>query len=85
MPVETSVYEEGGWVTDHFSQTPLMSTYYLAWAVCNFTYREAITKSGVVVSTIYIIFSFFFFSKCLLLDMVANACIICVYKQQFYF
>uniref|UniRef100_A0A7M4FUT1 Aminopeptidase n=1 Tax=Crocodylus porosus TaxID=8502 RepID=A0A7M4FUT1_CROPO len=49
MPVETSVFEEDGWVTDHFSQTPLMSTYYLAWAVCNFTYRETITKSGVVV------------------------------------
>nr|KAF6454135.1 thyrotropin releasing hormone degrading enzyme [Molossus molossus] len=50
MPVETSVFEEDGWVTDHFSQTPLMSTYYLAWAICNFTYRETITKSGVVVS-----------------------------------
>ncbi|KAM7057386.1 thyrotropin-releasing hormone-degrading ectoenzyme [Acridotheres tristis] len=49
MPVETSVFEEDGWVTDHFSQTPLMSTYYLAWAVCNFTYRETVTKSGVVV------------------------------------
>lgn len=50
MPVETSVFEEDGWVTDHFSQTPLMSTYYLAWAVCNFTYRETVTKSGIVVS-----------------------------------
>ncbi|KAK2539561.1 hypothetical protein Q9233_001601 [Columba guinea] len=49
MPVETSVFDEDGWVTDHFSQTPLMSTYYLAWAVCNFTYRETVTKSGVVV------------------------------------
>nr|XP_025956139.1 thyrotropin-releasing hormone-degrading ectoenzyme isoform X1 [Dromaius novaehollandiae] len=49
MPVETSVFEEDGWVTDHFSQTPLMSTYYLAWAVCNFTYRETVTKSGIVV------------------------------------
>ncbi|KAE8615641.1 hypothetical protein XENTR_v10008572 [Xenopus tropicalis] len=49
MPVETSVFEEGGWVTDHFSQTPLMSTYYLAWAVCNFTFKEAVTQSGVVV------------------------------------
>ncbi|KAK2523705.1 hypothetical protein Q9966_012002 [Columba livia] len=48
MPVETSVFDEDGWVTDHFSQTPLMSTYYLAWAVCNFTYRETVTKSGVV-------------------------------------
>ncbi|XP_045645525.1 thyrotropin-releasing hormone-degrading ectoenzyme-like [Ursus americanus] len=50
MPVETSVFEEDGWVTDHFSQTPLMSTYYLAWAICNFTYRETTTKSGVAVS-----------------------------------
>lgn len=50
MPVETSVFEEDGWVTDHFSQTPLMSTYYLAWAICNFTFRETTTKSGVVVS-----------------------------------
>uniref|UniRef100_F6VJ15 Aminopeptidase n=1 Tax=Equus caballus TaxID=9796 RepID=F6VJ15_HORSE len=49
MPVETSVFEEDGWVTDHFSQTPLMSTYYLAWAICNFTHRETTTKSGVVV------------------------------------
>uniref|UniRef100_A0A6I8PEG3 Thyrotropin releasing hormone degrading enzyme n=1 Tax=Ornithorhynchus anatinus TaxID=9258 RepID=A0A6I8PEG3_ORNAN len=48
MPVETSVIEEDGWVTDHFSQTPLMSTYYLAWAVCNFTFRETTTKSGVI-------------------------------------
>ncbi|XP_060101068.1 thyrotropin-releasing hormone-degrading ectoenzyme isoform X2 [Heteronotia binoei] len=49
MPVETSVFEEDGWVTDHFSQTPLMSTYYLAWAVCNFTYRETTTKNGVII------------------------------------
>uniref|UniRef100_A0ABM5GFN9 Thyrotropin-releasing hormone-degrading ectoenzyme n=1 Tax=Pogona vitticeps TaxID=103695 RepID=A0ABM5GFN9_9SAUR len=49
MPVETSVFEEDGWVTDHFSQTPLMSTYYLAWAVCNFTFRETTTKNGVVI------------------------------------
>ncbi|KAJ7329833.1 hypothetical protein JRQ81_016007 [Phrynocephalus forsythii] len=49
MPVETSVFEEDGWVTDHFSQTPLMSTYYLAWAVCNFTFREITTKNGVVI------------------------------------
>ncbi|KAG8137889.1 hypothetical protein E2320_003829, partial [Naja naja] len=48
MPVETSVSEEDGWVTDHFTQTPLMSTYYLAWAVCNFTYRETTTNNGVV-------------------------------------
>lgn len=32
-----------------FHKHLLMSTYYLAWAVCNFTYREANTRSGVVV------------------------------------
>ncbi|XP_035280469.1 thyrotropin-releasing hormone-degrading ectoenzyme-like [Anguilla anguilla] len=49
MPVELSVPEEDGWVTNHFFRTPRMSTYYLAWAVCNFTYREAFTESGVVI------------------------------------
>ncbi|XP_029104716.1 thyrotropin-releasing hormone-degrading ectoenzyme-like [Scleropages formosus] len=49
MPVEASVMDEDGWVTNHFSRTPRMSTYYLAWAVCNFTYREAFTESGVVI------------------------------------
>ncbi|XP_051974425.1 thyrotropin-releasing hormone-degrading ectoenzyme-like [Xyrauchen texanus] len=49
MPVESSTSEEDGWVTNHFSRTPRMSTYYLAWAVCNFTYREAITDNGVVI------------------------------------
>lgn len=49
MPVEASVADSDGWVTNHFSQTPRMSTYYLAWAVCNFTYREALTDSGVLI------------------------------------
>lgn len=50
MPVESSVLsEEDGWVTNHFSRTPRMSTYYLAWAVCNFTYRETQTDSGVTI------------------------------------
>ncbi|XP_016404962.1 thyrotropin-releasing hormone-degrading ectoenzyme-like [Sinocyclocheilus rhinocerous] len=49
MPVEASTSDEDGWVTNHFSRTPRMSTYYLAWAVCNFTYREAVTDSGVVI------------------------------------
>ncbi|XP_045075229.1 thyrotropin-releasing hormone-degrading ectoenzyme-like, partial [Coregonus clupeaformis] len=50
MPVEASISDDDGWVTNHFSRTPRMSTYYLAWAVCNFTYREVTTDSGVVVS-----------------------------------
>ncbi|KAJ8269292.1 hypothetical protein COCON_G00118990 [Conger conger] len=49
MPVELSVPDEDGWVTNHFFRTPRMSTYYLAWAVCNFTYRETFTESGVAI------------------------------------
>ncbi|XP_044198996.1 thyrotropin-releasing hormone-degrading ectoenzyme-like [Thunnus albacares] len=50
MPVESSsLSEEDGWVTNRFSRTPRMSTYYLAWAVCNFTYRETQTDSGVTI------------------------------------
>ena len=50
MPVEASVTDDDSWVTNAFSRTPRMSTYYLAWAVCNFTYKEALTDSGVLVS-----------------------------------
>uniref|UniRef100_A0A673GFS8 Aminopeptidase n=1 Tax=Sinocyclocheilus rhinocerous TaxID=307959 RepID=A0A673GFS8_9TELE len=49
MPVEASTSDEDGWVNNHFSRTPRMSTYYLAWAVCHFTYREAVTDNGVVI------------------------------------
>lgn len=50
MPVENSITDDDGWVTNYFSRTPRMSTYYLAWTVCNFTYKEALTDSGVLVS-----------------------------------
>lgn len=51
MPVESSsLSDEDGWVTNHFARTPRMSTYYVAWAVCNFTYRETQTDGGVTVS-----------------------------------
>lgn len=51
MPVaSSSLADEDGWVTNRFARTPRMSTYYLAWAVCNFTYRETQTDSGVTVS-----------------------------------
>uniref|UniRef100_A0A3Q4MTV6 Aminopeptidase n=1 Tax=Neolamprologus brichardi TaxID=32507 RepID=A0A3Q4MTV6_NEOBR len=50
MPVESSLLsDEDGWLTNHFARTPRMSTYYLAWAVCNFTYRETQTDSGVTI------------------------------------
>lgn len=52
MPVESSsLADEDGWVTNRFARTPRMSTYYLAWAVCNFTYKETQTDSGVTVSS----------------------------------
>lgn len=52
MPVDSSTpADEDGWVTERFARTPRMSTYYLAWAVCNFTYRETRAESGVAVST----------------------------------
>ncbi|KAG7999419.1 Thyrotropin-releasing hormone-degrading ectoenzyme, partial [Nibea albiflora] len=51
MPVESSsLADEDGWVTNRFARTPRMSTYYLAWAVCNFTYKETQTDGGVTVS-----------------------------------
>uniref|UniRef100_A0A3P8V2C3 Aminopeptidase n=1 Tax=Cynoglossus semilaevis TaxID=244447 RepID=A0A3P8V2C3_CYNSE len=49
MPVERTVSEEDGWVTNHFARTPRMSTYYLAWAVCNFTYKETTTEGGITI------------------------------------
>uniref|UniRef100_A0A672FBH4 Aminopeptidase n=1 Tax=Salarias fasciatus TaxID=181472 RepID=A0A672FBH4_SALFA len=50
MPVESAAPpDEDGWITNRFARTPRMSTYYLAWAVCNFTYRETQTDSGVAI------------------------------------
>lgn len=50
MPVESSSPpDEDGWLTNRFARTPRMSTYYLAWAVCNFTYRETQSDDGVTV------------------------------------
>ncbi|KAI4793196.1 hypothetical protein KUCAC02_032878, partial [Chaenocephalus aceratus] len=50
MPEERSALEEDGAITTRFSRTPRMSTYYLAWAVCNFTFRETTSDTGVTVS-----------------------------------
>ncbi|XP_040029002.2 thyrotropin-releasing hormone-degrading ectoenzyme [Gasterosteus aculeatus] len=50
MPVESSSPpDEDGWLTNRFARTPRMSTYYLAWAVCNFTYRETQSDDGVTI------------------------------------
>ncbi|XP_051911006.1 thyrotropin-releasing hormone-degrading ectoenzyme-like [Hippocampus zosterae] len=41
--------DDDGWTTRRFARTPRMSTYYLAWAVCNFTSRETRTDGGVAI------------------------------------
>uniref|UniRef100_A0A3Q3DTN2 Aminopeptidase n=1 Tax=Hippocampus comes TaxID=109280 RepID=A0A3Q3DTN2_HIPCM len=41
--------EDDGWTTRRFARTPRMSTYYLAWAVCNFTSRETRADGGVAI------------------------------------
>ncbi|XP_061663939.1 thyrotropin-releasing hormone-degrading ectoenzyme-like [Syngnathoides biaculeatus] len=48
MPTE-SVADGDGWITRRFARTPRMSTYYLAWAVCNFTSRETRSDGGVAI------------------------------------
>nr|XP_049616270.1 thyrotropin-releasing hormone-degrading ectoenzyme isoform X1 [Syngnathus scovelli] len=40
---------EDGWTTRRFARTPPMSTYYLAWAVCDFASRETSTEGGVTI------------------------------------
>ncbi|XP_078719720.1 thyrotropin-releasing hormone-degrading ectoenzyme isoform X1 [Lampetra fluviatilis] len=40
---------EPGWVVDHFERSPPMSTYFFAWALCDFEYREGITRNGIKV------------------------------------
>ncbi|XP_061617702.1 thyrotropin-releasing hormone-degrading ectoenzyme-like isoform X3 [Phyllopteryx taeniolatus] len=55
MPVERGGGDDDdgggddGWTTRRFARTPRMSTYYLAWAVCNFTSRETRGDGGVAI------------------------------------
>ncbi|XP_068442751.1 thyrotropin-releasing hormone-degrading ectoenzyme [Clinocottus analis] len=49
MPLESSSEHEDGWRTNRFARSPRMSTYIVAWAVCNFTYRETQTEDGVTI------------------------------------
>ncbi|TST22535.1 Thyrotropin-releasing hormone-degrading ectoenzyme [Bagarius yarrelli] len=48
MPVELSSLDRDGWLTNRFFRTPRMSTYYVSWAVCDFSYRETMTHDGVM-------------------------------------
>ncbi|XP_069758954.1 thyrotropin-releasing hormone-degrading ectoenzyme-like [Narcine bancroftii] len=49
MPVDAIIQEDGEWITEQFAETPRMSTYYLAWAICNFTSKETFTDGGISV------------------------------------
>ncbi|KAG7320565.1 hypothetical protein KOW79_016418 [Hemibagrus wyckioides] len=47
MPLESSSLDQDGRLTARFSRTPRMSTYYVSWAVCDFSSRETMTRGGV--------------------------------------
>ncbi|XP_077450231.1 thyrotropin-releasing hormone-degrading ectoenzyme-like isoform X1 [Stigmatopora argus] len=49
MPPLAGEEDEDGRTLRRFARTPRMSTYYLAWAVCNFTYRETRSDGGVAI------------------------------------
>ncbi|XP_060759718.1 thyrotropin-releasing hormone-degrading ectoenzyme-like [Neoarius graeffei] len=49
MPIMSSSLDEDGWLTNRFSKTPRMSTYYVSWSVCDFSSRETMTHNGVMI------------------------------------
>ncbi|KAK3517240.1 hypothetical protein QTP70_001389, partial [Hemibagrus guttatus] len=49
MPLESSSLDQDGRLTARFSRTPRMSTYYVSWAVCDFSSRETMTHGGVTI------------------------------------
>ncbi|XP_053387121.1 aminopeptidase N-like [Mercenaria mercenaria] len=47
MPITSSVNRGDGWIADKFERTPKMSTYLLAFIICDFQYVQATTTNGV--------------------------------------
>ena len=46
MPVAKVVSRDDGFMESHFKETVKMSTYLLAFIVCDFAYKESHTKRG---------------------------------------
>ena len=65
MPVERVVTRpDDGFVESHFEESLKMSTYLLAFIVCDFAYKESHTKSGKKVCMLRCLHAFLFAQHC---------------------
>lgn len=63
MPVAKTVSRNDGFLESRFKETVKMSTYLLAFIVCDFAYKESRTKRGNKVCKMVILFVFLFRPK----------------------
>lgn len=59
FPLITSLrymHRGNGWIADSFNVTPPVSSYLLAFIICDFDYKENMTSNGIRVS-LYLIYS----------------------------
>ena len=68
MPVEKVIARDDGFMESHFKESVKMSTYLLAFIVCDFAYKETHSKAGKKVGVIEAI-------KCLHFSVVL--CLLC--------